>query len=355
MAYSNEQSTPVPVEGSSRKRKLPPFGPNESLVDDIPTFQSQKSGTASLSQPRVDARMRLSWSLPACYIDDRDDESEISIIDMLKLPEYFQYDLDLSTYDSIEKYLWWASYGTDQPALHEYPIRRISICLTEDHIGHQVCKREIVFFKPLPEYLLSHTMWDYYLCRDDELYANAIGLLRSYLILVRSKSDFNIAKDNHLMPAGITWHQWSSFSCSCLPRCHLVLCNPRYWFGPLDEFRLTWIYRLSPETFRLKYIMSHFIGFTFSSWRYIEEKTKWLIGALVYLTIVLTAMQVGLATDQLGGNETFNRASFIFTIFSMLAPLAIFFGVTAIAVLQNSLLTLNRLQQRKLFRDRARY
>lgn len=46
--------------------------------------------------------------------------------------------------------------------------------------------------------------------------------------------------------------------------------------------------------------------------------------AIIYVTIVLTAMQVGLATTELSTNDSFNRASYGFTVFSILGPLAVF-------------------------------
>lgn len=51
----------------------------------------------------------------------------------------------------------------------------------------------------------------------------------------------------------------------------------------------------------------------------------WVIVVFVYITIVLTAMQVGLATDRLGKDDMFQNASYGFTVLSILTPLIILF------------------------------
>lgn len=54
-----------------------------------------------------------------------------------------------------------------------------------------------------------------------------------------------------------------------------------------------------------------------------ERNFAWALTAIVYITIVLTAMQVGLGTHQLKDDVGFNRASYGFTVFSILAPLIV--------------------------------
>lgn len=46
-----------------------------------------------------------------------------------------------------------------------------------------------------------------------------------------------------------------------------------------------------------------------------------IVAATAYILLVLTAMQVGLSTDALKENPSFQRASWGFTVFSILAPL----------------------------------
>lgn len=58
------------------------------------------------------------------------------------------------------------------------------------------------------------------------------------------------------------------------------------------------------------------------------QKVAWVFGAFVFLTILLTAMEVGLATERLQINKRFQAASYGFTIFSILA-LVVVIGVVA--------------------------
>jgi hypothetical protein len=56
---------------------------------------------------------------------------------------------------------------------------------------------------------------------------------------------------------------------------------------------------------------------------FLSQNFAWVVTATVYVTIVLTAMQVGLGTSELQNNQAFDRASYGFTIFLILAPLII--------------------------------
>ena len=48
-----------------------------------------------------------------------------------------------------------------------------------------------------------------------------------------------------------------------------------------------------------------------------------IAGTIVYIALVLTAMQVGLAIPKLADNDVFQNASYGFVIFSILAPLVL--------------------------------
>ena len=58
------------------------------------------------------------------------------------------------------------------------------------------------------------------------------------------------------------------------------------------------------------------------------QNVAWVFGAFVFVTIVLTAMQVGLATNQLQSSERFQAASYGFAIFAMVALVTVI-GVIA--------------------------
>ena len=339
------------IEVPPKAPKFPPFARSSSLVDDV--------SPTDLDRNQVKPGPKLSWAIPACFVKNHQGGGpggrEVRIIHMQDLPEYFRHDLDLSPYQLTQKYLWWATWGLYSLALHQYLNRGFSIMSTEAHDEHEVIKekQKLIFLKPLPDYLLSYSIWESYLCRDDHIYSNALGLLRSYLILVRTKSDFKIAQEIALLAPEISWEKWTYFSHSALPNCDLRSCHPRYLYGPLDEWHLTWIHRLSPETFSVWDITSPYMGSTFSVSSFVQEKTKWLLGALFYITIVLTAMQVGLMTDELSTNMTFTRAAYGFTVSSILAPLIVLSAVVCTAIIQEIGYTADGLRDRKVIRKLA--
>ena len=348
----DEPKTDVLVDIPPTRPRLLPFGPNESLVDGPLASSDQNAGIVGSSRPSDRLQPHLSWTPPACFTEDYPNErSEICIVDIKNLKEYLEKDLRMRIFSVIQRYLWFASFSEELFALHDHCTLGHSIVLTGEHCEHEVIKDKTLLVKPLPEYLLSHSVWESYLCNDDELHANALGLLRSYLLLVRTKSDITIAHENSMVPTEITWQQWASFSRAALPNCHLESCNSRYWYGVLDGTRLTWILRLSPETFSFRNLSGSYTRSTSNSGAFVQEKTKWLLGTLFYITIVLTAMQVGLATDRLKNNVAFSRASSGFTIFSILGPLAILLVVIFLAIIRESWLLVERFKS--FYGDRA--
>ncbi|KAK4119814.1 hypothetical protein N657DRAFT_658791 [Parathielavia appendiculata] len=52
-----------------------------------------------------------------------------------------------------------------------------------------------------------------------------------------------------------------------------------------------------------------------------HDKLAWMATAAVFVALVLTAMQVGLATELLQTNTTFQQASYGFTVFAILGPI----------------------------------
>jgi hypothetical protein len=54
------------------------------------------------------------------------------------------------------------------------------------------------------------------------------------------------------------------------------------------------------------------------------DNLAWMVVATVFVALVLTAMQVGLATERLKDNAAFQQASYSFTVFAILGPLCAF-------------------------------
>ncbi len=329
--------------------KRPPFGSHEGLVEDESTDSNAVTGSDGSKIPQTERPSRLPLVLPACFTDADDKCDEIlPLVNTLDLNEYFRHDLEMRTFDGIQEYLWSATRYNIVEALNELIGLSYSVAISEQSDQHLVSKDQRLYIKPLPEYLLCYSVWESHLCKEEKIYASALGLLRSYFYLVRSKSDLTLAHQASLIPTEITWQQWTSFTRAAFPKCARDSCHPRYKYGVLGASDLTWLLRLCPETRSFRHFRQQWMVQNWTPSGYVRESTKWLLGALVYITVALTAMQVGLATDRLHGYRLFQEVSFGLTIFSILAPLAVLFVVLSITVTDfvHMLLILNRWKRR---------
>jgi uncharacterized membrane protein len=197
-----------------------------------------------------------------------------------------------------------------------------TIVLTEVPDEHIVWHESRIFIKPMPEYLLDYDYWENELCSDEDLHKCACGLLLSYCWLVGRKSDFRIAKETGILPDEIDWITWITFINEFLSRidpCTLHQVNKRYHYGELRLSRLNALYRFTPSIFSLRNLVFGFMSR--STWyrAFFERNFTWLLAVLVYVTVVLSAMQVGLATGKLQENDQFQRASYAVAVGSMVA------------------------------------
>jgi uncharacterized membrane protein len=236
---------------------------------------------------------------------------------------YMARDLDVSRLNKIHKHLWLAGLPQISRALHNQIRVGRQIHITESADLHLVWRDNILNLKPLPDYLLSYSLWDEIFCQNRALFESAKGFLYSYTWLICSKSDLRIAHEKGLISESVEWKHWAPFSAavvSCISQDPSDL-NPRYIYGELRLSRLNTIYRLCANTRNFgTMIRGYEYGYHQYS-TYFERNFKWVLTAIIYMTVVLTAMQVGLATTELNGNAAFSRASYGFTMFSILAPL----------------------------------
>ena len=75
---------------------------------------------------------------------------------------------------------------------------------------------------------------------------------------------------------------------------------------------------------------------------FFEKNFSWLIIVFAYVSIVLSAMQVGLASTQLSSNPAFQHAAYGFTVFAIVVPVAlvaIIIAVFTLLVISNALAT----------------
>ncbi|PTB63733.1 hypothetical protein BBK36DRAFT_1125406 [Trichoderma citrinoviride] len=273
--------------------------------------------------------------IPGIYQRDK----KIVVIDKSdpnSVQDYIKYDLDVSRLNEIHKHLWLAGLPQVSRALHNQVRVGRQIHITERADLHLVWRDNILYLKPLPDYLLSHSFWNNIFCTNRELYESAKGFLYSYTWLICSKSDLRIAHEQGLVSRDVRWEQWAPFSAAVVSNISPDLCgvNPRYIYGELRLTRLNLICRFCSKTFSFgTLIRGYEYGYRQYS-TYLERNFRWVLTAFIYITVVLSAMQVGLATSELVDNRVFNRASYIFSMFSILAPvISLFVGALFIVIL----------------------
>jgi len=272
--------------------------------------------------------------LPAAY---HNDERILKIINQEvadELRKYLKHDLDVTRLNLVHKHLWMAGLPQISRPLHGHVMIGRQIVITERADLHLVWHDNTIYLKPLPDYLLAYEIWADTITKDKDLFEDASGFLYSYMWLICHKSDWKIAHDLGLLSEAVHWEKWITFSKAVLENLDhkdLRHISPRYLYGELRLGRLDMVYGFCRKTTNLKILIR---GYQYSYHQYspfIERNFAWVLTAIIYVTIVLTAMQVGLATQSLRDNVPFNRASYGFTVFSILAPIVILF-VAAIII-----------------------
>lgn len=267
--------------------------------------------------------------LPASFRTSSDDLA----CPALNVAAFLAKELDLRRLSVIHDLLWLVGRPMPPRPLHYQVMLNREIVITERMDMHLVWTTGRIHLKPIPRFLLAPQFWTDHLSpslnandtasrhvdglaqHDTRLRRCALGFLFSYAALISHESDFAIAKKNSLLPDEVTWPDWRLLV-EQLGTEHIYRdVVPRFRYGELRLSRLNKIYYLWQTPLR---------GYA-SSWNqygsFLADNFAYIAGATVYIAVVLTAMQVGLATEALAGNSAFQRASSGFTIFSILGPL----------------------------------
>ena len=318
----------------------PPFSQSDDLLAACsPTCLHSKTTChrSNPSQVSYSSERRTSLTLPAVYHDKSHSLQTIEETDEHSIQNYLDWELTIPRLNEIHGYLWLAGRPTSARPLHRQAMLGRDLVITEQVDLHMVWQEARIFIKPMPDFLLDYEFWEDNICRDSNLYGCACGFLLSYVWLVCSKSDLRRAQDAGLLGHEINWENWVSFTRSLLRAIDietLQQVNRRYHYGELRLARLNWIYRLtSNHRSHVTLIRGYMYGYTKYS-EIVQRNFAWVLVAFVYITIVLTAMQVGLTTDRLGQSDTFQNVSYGFTVFSIVAPLIIvaFLGVNLLGL-----------------------
>ncbi|KAK4223807.1 hypothetical protein QBC38DRAFT_37882 [Podospora fimiseda] len=253
----------------------------------------------------------------------------------LILPEqdidlFLTNDLRTPRLEKLHTRLWLAGLPFPARPLHRQRIMGREICPTELPDEHLVWHCTKLFIKPLPEFLLSHEFWAEQLCSDPALHRSATGFLLSYSWLISHESDFFIARDAHLIPTRADWINWTAFMRDFLSHLDLdtlTQVDRRYKYGELRLSRLNSLTRYLPSEWSYRNLLYGYM--TTSTWyqAFFERNFSWLLVIFVYLSVVLSALQVGLGAYEAG--PVFNKLSYELALMS-LASVAFSVGLIAL-------------------------
>ncbi|KAJ9142911.1 Subtilisin-like serine protease [Pleurostoma richardsiae] len=283
--------------------------------------------------------------LPASYRTDSDSLAT----PRCNVTECIERELDLRRLQRIHRWLWVAGRPMPPRALHYQLLLGREIFVTEQMDMHLVQRADRIFLKPVPRFLLEPRVWSDYLscvpgCRCSKeraeggvstpssgrdcdrrgLRKRALGFLFSYAALIAHESDFFIAVEKRLLPVEVTWPGWRTLVEELRVERIFPDIDDRFVYGELRLTRLNMIYSLSQPP--------HLRGYM-PIWQqygtFFMDNLNWVASAAVGIFIVLTAMQVGLATS-LADSHAFRSASYGFTVFTLVAFL-VAFGLLIVA------------------------
>ncbi|KAF2679888.1 hypothetical protein K458DRAFT_434780 [Lentithecium fluviatile CBS 122367] len=262
---------------------------------------------------------------------------------------FLQRELSLGSLTGMLRHLWFT--GANRPAmpLHYHLAVGREIVVVDRMDLHLLWTNEgRLFVKPVSRFLLNPAFCQINLqcpsaCSCDNLAATcrtaprkvALGFLYTYACLISSESDFYIANEKRLLPCNgdnkpIRWEDWKILArelIQMLERDSSTM-HPRFLRAELRLSRINTIHRFThlprfDPYFRSRHNYSGLFG----------DNLAWMATATVFVVLVLTAMQVGLATERLKGDDAFQQASYGFTVFAILAPMCAFGSVVLVALL----------------------
>ncbi|EGR52485.1 uncharacterized protein TRIREDRAFT_53858, partial [Trichoderma reesei QM6a] len=242
---------------------------------------------------------------------------------------FLDTELSLQQLESIDKHLWLAGAKRPPTQLHLQVAIGRNIVLADRIDLHLLWSGDgKLFVKPLSRFLLSPDFWqthltchDYCSCSDRErLRKVARGFLYTYACLISTESDFSIAIEKRLLPretddSPIKWAQWQRLVREIIAQHGSSKVHPRFVRAELRLSRINVIHRTKQFLFSEAY---------FGGWNnyssFFRDNLAWIAAITAYLVLILTAMQVGLATERLQANTAFQQASYAFTLLAILGP-----------------------------------
>lgn len=296
----------------------PPFsGPQFYISKNIypfgkPHVTPHYGGGGSEPEPSAQAM----WSLPVVF-EIREEQQRLFLVDE-RIGDFVKFDLSVARLNAIHSVLWMAGRPMRARPLQRQLMMGMTLVPTDRADFHLLKYSGRILIKPLPDYLLDHAFWMKYICEDKETYEDAAGFLMSFIWLVRSELDLKLAQEHKLVSERVKWDFWREFVGDVMKHIDINTrdqVNERYHLGELRLSRVNMIYRS-------RFFFTHFIrGYLYGYNRYalfFQRNFSWVIGVFVYISIILSAMQVGTGVSYLSNSTYFQRASYVFVVFSIL-------------------------------------
>ncbi|KAJ5722865.1 hypothetical protein N7488_000900 [Penicillium malachiteum] len=273
----------------------------------------------------------LTSLFPSTY---RTADGELALVKSNK-QEFLASDLSVDRLDDVFQHLWMVGLPIPPRPLHYQLVLQRKIVICEKMDMHLVWGNDQLFLKPIPLYLLSPTIWETLLkcpqrckCSQGEKCATkvqrniALGFLFTYTALLSFESDFVIAKAKGLLPQDLSlsqWTEWQKFAEELITPSIYEDIHRRFRYGELRLGRLNLIYLFT----KFGYYMNQWSNYN----SFLQDQLGWLAATTIYIAVVLTAMQLGLSTDQLKANSPYMSAAYGFSVFAILGPLVACGGI----------------------------
>ncbi|PGH21533.1 hypothetical protein AJ80_03201 [Polytolypa hystricis UAMH7299] len=309
----------IPIHLSSRPPSLLHVEESPTTPDSTATSPDSQNATDSAAASTSLLSTPVLESLPT--IARKKNDHHVFLVSS-DIHTFVERDLDVSRLNRVHGYLWMAGRPLNARPLHRQKMMGYDIIITEQADLHLLKFSNKLLVKPLPRYILDHQFWREYICGSTDLHKSACGLLLSYIWLICSPVDMRIAHDTGLLPKTLDWKFWKPFVTDVLTHIDanaLNQVNQRYHFGELRLGRVNTIYRA-------RFLFTHFIrGYLYGYNRYsiwFERNFSWLLGVFVYLSVILSAMQVATSVPPLDEHPTFQKVEYGFVIFSIVLVVA---------------------------------
>ncbi|KAH4348772.1 hypothetical protein HBH98_072170 [Parastagonospora nodorum] len=274
-------------------------------MPDPKLFVSSSKKSPFAIQSTVSTKVEATY--PATFWDGT------ALLDPQETPHIFlRHDLLTPKLDAIYERLWLAGLTRRARPLHRQKMLQRTIRITESADEHLVWHKYDIFIKPLPIYLLDYEYWEEHLCTEGELYASAAGLLLSYVWLIASITDYSIAVEERILPASVSWEAWQTLARDIVREYNTLIAqvDRRYHYGELRLSRLNTLCRFNRSIFSPRNIVYDYMSTPTWYTQFFERNFSWIFAAFIYVTVILSAMQVGLATSHLQNNATFQNISY---------------------------------------------